>query len=140
MHSNQTPAHENPAGFGERFFAQILDFLIIFLPIGILSYTISGELTLPFDILMFLYGIILPVVWKGYTVGKKIMGIRIVKMNGDQVGIGTMLLRNLVSGLIYTLTFGIGSIVSFFMVIFREDKRAIHDLIAGTIVTFHTPD
>ncbi|MFN7253172.1 MAG: RDD family protein [Anaerobacillus sp.] len=140
MHSNQTPAYENPAGFGERFFAQILDLLFIFLPITIISYILTGELTLPFEFLMFLYGIILPVIWKGFTVGKKMMGIRIVKINGDQVGIGTMLLRDLVSGFIYTFTFGIASIVSFFMVIFREDKRAIHDFIAGTIVTFHIPE
>jgi uncharacterized RDD family membrane protein YckC len=45
-----------------------------------------------------------------------------------------MLLRTLVSGIFYALTIGIGAIVSAFMVGIREDKRAIHDFIAGTEV------
>jgi uncharacterized RDD family membrane protein YckC len=140
MYSDQTPAHENPAGFWERFFAIILDGLLVQLPIVVVFYLIFGYKGVIPDILMFLYGIILPVVWYGYTVGKKIMGIRIVKVNGEPVGIGTMLLRDLVSGIVYTLTFGIAAIVSVFMVALREDKRAIHDFIAGTCVTFHEPE
>ena len=34
------------------------------------------------------------------------------------------------------ITFGIAAIVSGFMVGIRQDKRAIHDLIAGTYVTY----
>ncbi len=136
----QTPAHENPAGFLERFFAILLDGLIVHLPIVIISLFIFGQREIFSDIVMFLYGIILPVVWYGYTVGKRIIGIRIVKINGEQVGIGTMLLRDLVSGFIYLITFGILGIVSIFMVALREDKRAIHDFIAGTCVTFHEPE
>ncbi|WP_409299399.1 RDD family protein [Peribacillus sp. SCS-26] len=85
------------------------------------------------------YSLIIPTVWYGYTVGKKIMGIRIAKVNGGKVGIGTMLMRNLVGGLIYGLTIGIALIVSAFMVGMRKDKRALHDLIAGTYVTSDAP-
>ncbi len=63
------------------------------------------------------------------------MGVQIVKINREKLGIGTMLMRNLVGGLVYVLTLGIGLIVSAFMVGLREDRRAIHDLIAGTYVT-----
>jgi uncharacterized RDD family membrane protein YckC len=34
------------------------------------------------------------------------------------------------------ITFGITTIISIFMVIFRKDKRAIHDFLAGTYVSF----
>ncbi|OIJ15562.1 hypothetical protein BKP35_00780 [Anaerobacillus arseniciselenatis] len=136
----QTPAHENPAGFWERLFALLLDGLIVHLPIVLISLIIFGQREIFSDIVMFLYGIILPVVWYGYTVGKRIMGIRIVKFNGEQVGIGTMLMRDLVSRFIYLISFGILVIVSIFMVALREDKRAIHDFIAGTCVTFHKPE
>ena len=56
-------------------------------------------------------------------------------MDGSKVGYGVMLLRVIVGGIIYVVTLGIALIVSAFMVGIREDKRAIHDFIAGTYVT-----
>ena len=47
-----------------------------------------------------------------YTVGKKICGIRIVKVNGDKLGVGAMLMRVIVAGIIYGVTLGIAAIVS----------------------------
>ena len=44
----------------------------------------------------------------GFTVGKKIMGIRIVKVDGSKLGYGVMVLRVIVAGIIYVLTLGIG--------------------------------
>ncbi|WP_223703430.1 RDD family protein [Sutcliffiella deserti] len=133
-------AHENPAGFLERFLAVILDGILVHLPTYLVLSFLLNLNDLFSDILLFLYALLLPVLWQGYTVGKKIMKIRIVKEDGTPVKIGTMLMRNVVGGLIYALTIGIGVIVSAFMIAFREDKRAIHDFIAGTIVTFHEPD
>ena len=60
--------------------------------------------------------------------------------DGTQVGFLTMILRVLVGGLIYGVTFGIGVIVSAFMVGMREDRRSIHDFVAGTYVTYALPD
>lgn len=48
----------------------------------------------------------------------------------------TMLIRTIVGNLIYLLSFGICFIISAFMVGMREDNRSIHDLIAGTYVTY----
>ncbi len=87
-----------------------------------------------------LYGLIVPVIWYGYTVGKRICGIRIVKLDGSNVGIGTMLLRDIVAGFVYVITLGIAVIVSGFMVIFRQDKRSLHDMIAQTYVTYQSPE
>lgn len=85
----------------------------------------------------FLYTLLLPVFWNGQTIGKRICGIRIRSVD-DHLGpgLGTMLLRNVVTGVVYGLTFGIGFIVSVCMVIFREDKRSLHDCIAGTEVVY----
>ncbi|XID94897.1 hypothetical protein ACF3MZ_10435 [Paenibacillaceae bacterium WGS1546] len=47
-----------------------------------------------------------------------------------------MLLRNVVAGFVYALTLGVGLIISAFMVGLSEDKRAIHDYIAGTKVVY----
>ena len=50
-----------------------------------------------------------------------------------------MLLRVLVAGIVYGLTLGIALIVSVFMVVFRKDKRSLHDMMAGTYVTYSKP-
>ncbi|WP_347551850.1 RDD family protein [Pseudalkalibacillus hwajinpoensis] len=123
-------------GFWPRFAALLLDGFIIGVPISLLnSYVIEGqhgdEVS---SALQFLYYFFVPIVWYGYTVGKRILGIRIVKLNGDPPGFVTMLLRIVVSALLYALTVGICFIVSMIMVVVREDRRAIHDFIAGTHV------
>ncbi|MDO7488530.1 RDD family protein [Peribacillus sp. NPDC096622] len=128
-------------GFWKRLFAGFLDGIIVSLPLAIIFGLITGEwenenFSTFFD---FLYMLIVPILWYGYTVGKRIMGIRIVRMDGKKLGIGTMLLRYLVAALVYAITLGIGFIVSAFMVGIRKDHRAIHDFIAGTYVTSNKP-
>lgn len=129
---------DQEAGFWVRLGAQILDAIIIAIPLTIISFIITGSengTELLSNLLSSLYTLLLPVFWNGYTVGKRICGIRIRRVD-DQLppGIGTMLLRNVVAGIVYGLTLGIGVIVSACMVAFREDKRSIHDFIAGTEV------
>ena len=131
----------NPAGFWARLGANLLDGLIIGIPLSVISFLIVGDWgETPITSLgNLVYTLVVPVVWYGYTVGKKILGIRIVKMDGSKLGYGAMLMRVIVAGLVYAITFGIGVIVSAFMVGLREDKRAIHDFIAGTYVTYDPP-
>jgi uncharacterized RDD family membrane protein YckC len=126
-----------PAGFWKRFLASILDGIIIGIPLGIISYSIMGEREADVftSLVNILYCWLVPVVWSGYTVGKKIIGIRIVKVNGEKLGFGAMFLRSIVASIIYVITLGLGFIISAIMVAAREDKRSIHDFIAGTYVT-----
>jgi uncharacterized RDD family membrane protein YckC len=58
-----------------------------------------------------------------------------VKVNGEKLGFGAMLLRTVIASIIYVITLGIAFLVSAIMVAVREDKRAIHDFLAGTYVT-----
>lgn len=120
-----------------------MDWLIINLPLIIIAGLITGEFSDEnyfVSLITFLYVLITPVLWKGYVVGKRLAGIRIVKKDGSNVHIGNMLMRNIAAGIFYALTLGTGLIVSAFMVGLREDKRAIHDFIAGTYVTHSKPD
>lgn len=128
-------------GFWKRFFAGILDALIISLPLTLIFGWITGDWENEdfSTILDLLYMLIVPIVWYGYTVGKRIMGIRIVRVDGRKIGLGTMLLRTFVAGIVYILTIGIGFIISAFMVGIRKDHRSIHDFIAGTYVTSEKP-
>ncbi|MCM3003343.1 RDD family protein [Priestia koreensis] len=134
----------NPAGFWIRLGAALLDGLVIGIPLSILSFVITGDIDNSsgdgwINLLSALYGIFLPVYWRGYVVGKKVCGIRIVKIDGEDVRIGTMVIRVLCGAFIYAITLGIAAIVSGIMVGIREDKRSIHDLIAGTYVTYNRP-
>jgi uncharacterized RDD family membrane protein YckC len=81
-----------PAGFWVRLGAAILDGLIIGVPLAIISYLVTGsaEDNIFTSTLNFLYTLLVPVVWAGYTVGKKIVGVRIAKVNGEKLGFGTM--------------------------------------------------
>ncbi|MGI8313712.1 RDD family protein [Halobacillus mangrovi] len=128
---------KQPVGFGKRLAAGILDVLIVSFPIALLGQLLfNWEVDNSYSNTIYLvYQFVLPIIWSGYVVGKRICGIRIVKQDGSNVGILTMFLRNVVGGLVYALTLGIGFIVSAFMVAIREDHRAIHDFIAGTYVT-----
>ncbi|MCP3031765.1 RDD family protein [Halobacillus sp. A1] len=132
---------ERSVGFWKRLGASVLDGLIIFFPLFILfDLTLGWGDNHPVpNIIQYLVMLILPVLWYGYTVGKKLMGIRIVKVDGQDVGIGTMLMRFLLANILYGLTLGIGVLVSAFMVGIRDDHRSIHDFIAGTYVTEAKP-
>jgi uncharacterized RDD family membrane protein YckC len=130
-----------PAGFWIRFVASFLDTVIVMVPLTFVSYLITGawEGNIFTSVASLLYYLILPVIWFGYTAGKRIVGIRIAKVNGEKVGFGTMLMRVIVASLIYIVTLGIAGIVSAFMIGLRKDKRAIHDFVAGTYVTYEKP-
>ncbi len=76
-------------------------------------------------------------VTRGQTIGKKLLGIKIVTYP-DEANPGFVkvwLLRSFVNGLIGAIPMvgGLYSLVDV-LFIFREDKRCIHDLIAGTQV------
>ena len=71
----------------------------------------------------------------GQTLGKAVVGVRVVGTDGALLTFGPAFLRYLASGLsLATLGFG------FLMAALRRDKRALHDLIAGSRVErFVTP-
>ncbi|WP_332634273.1 RDD family protein [Halalkalibacter flavus] len=130
---------ERPAGFWVRVGASILDVIVVSGTIFILAalFGLTQDAREIVDgIGNLLYSLLLPVLWYGYTVGKRLLGIRIVKLDGSNVGFGTMLLRVIVAGFVYAITLMIAFIVSAFMVAFRKDKRSIHDMIAKTYVTY----
>jgi uncharacterized RDD family membrane protein YckC len=65
----------------------------------------------------------------GQTLGKMLVGIRVVSTDGEPVAFGAGLLR-FAGYLASLLPFGLG----FLMAGLRRDKRALHDLLAGTRV------
>lgn len=72
----------------------------------------------------------------GQTLGKKLVGVRIVRQDGSRAGLGRLLgLRYVVPGLIGAIPL-LGPLFSLIdpLFIFGEEKRCLHDLLADTIV------
>ena len=67
---------------------------------------------------------------RGQTIGKWAAGIKIVKMDGSDVTILTILLRHLIGYPISILLLFTG----FLLAVITKDARALHDFIAGTVV------
>ncbi len=73
---------------------------------------------------------------RGQTIGKRLLGIRIVRMNGENPGfMHAVMLRSFVMQLLGAIPF-VGPIISIVdpLLIFRADRRCLHDLLADTQV------
>jgi len=67
--------------------------------------------------------------WRGQTPGKMLLGLKIIRISGEEVGYARALLRWFGQGL-GLLLFGLG----FLMVAFSRRKQGLHDKLAGTYV------
>lgn len=146
------------AGRGARLGAQILDGLIGFLTMlpGIavlivafivaendgqdephLGFFIGGIVLMCVAVLAFNIWQWVLLSQSGQTIGKRIVGVRVVLYgDGGPVGFGRAVgLRIWVNGLIGAVPY-VGMVYSLFdiLFIFGEERRCIHDLIAGTKV------
>jgi uncharacterized RDD family membrane protein YckC len=131
-----------PAGFWIRAVALFLDGLVLLavgFAQGVLTRAAFGEAVegsavlraanQAFEVIFnALYTILFHWLW-GQTFGKMAVRIRVVMVDGTGLGLWTSVLRYLGS-ILSALALGIGYV----MAGLRADKRALHDLIAGTRV------
>lgn len=133
----------NKATRKQRFFAHCIDTLLLLLiaiPMWITLLVYKTFIGYPFICISLLIVTISQsyfLIVNGQTIGKKIVKIKIVKSSTKINGgfIINILLRSIVGTILlgvaipYPIYFFIDSLF-----IFREDRRCIHDLIAGTDV------
>src|SRR5258708_15783171 len=95
-------------GVGRRFVATLVDlilFLIVFVVVAVVSgnaqasggsasASLTGTPALILDILFFLYYIVLEAVL-GATLGKLLLRLRVVNVDGSRIGWGASIIRNL---------------------------------------------
>ena len=131
-----------PAGFWVRLVALAIDCVVFALVRfslrlaarriwrGSLDDSVLLELTILLFTLAFagIYMMLLHAVG-GQTIGKMLVGARVVLVDGDPVPLGASLIRFL-GYFLSSFPLGFG----YLMAGFRRDKRALHDLIAGTRV------
>ncbi len=129
------PMGMEPAGFGARAIAIIIDGIILSIVSSILG-AITGpfiglivSLVLPFAYYIYFWSMDNPVGQKGQTVGKRVMSIKVVADDGTGLDAAKAAIR-VVGYFISSIIICIG----FLFPLWREDKKALHDLIAGTRV------
>ncbi len=133
------------AGYGTRCIAAILDYLILLVFMLIFGYLYVQSI--PFDdrrgtgflaivvliefLLIAFYHLILELLWNGQTIGKRIVGARVVQANGLPATASGIVIRNLVRLFdLLPIFYGIGLIVMFA----TERTQRLGDLAGGTIV------
>lgn len=80
------------------------------------------------------YSLVCTLIFKGQTAGKKLMGIKIRRSNAEPAAIGVIFAREFL-GKIVINSVPIIPLISFFTILFTEEHKALHDMLAGTIVT-----
>jgi uncharacterized RDD family membrane protein YckC len=136
------PTRTQPAGFWIRVGANVLDGIATAL-IGVVPVAVASGMAAP-GILVVIAALLLLFMYAGYapimlafnngaTWGKQACEQRVVINDGRPIGLGRALLRELVvKGLL--VLFVLPYWASAIMVGIRQDKRGLHDLIAGTRV------
>ncbi len=75
--------------------------------------------------------IVLPI-FSGQSIGKAITGLKIVRIDGKQAGVGRTVLRQMLGYGFTMASFGTGFLLS----VFNRPGRALHDYLFGTVVIF----
>ncbi|OGY07789.1 MAG: hypothetical protein A2782_01450 [Candidatus Blackburnbacteria bacterium RIFCSPHIGHO2_01_FULL_43_15b] len=127
------------AGFWRRFAAIFLDSLIMNV-LALLIYSLLSSALRGNSVVSVLYYTINTVLYVGYftwyqskttqTLGKKVMGIRVVDAQGKTPNMLTFFLREVVGKLVSGIILGIGYLI----VLWDGRKQALHDKIASTYV------
>lgn len=137
------------AGFGIRLGAFLLDYIFIEIINSILTVPFLGkiltsvqngeqpdpsilsQIALVSLLVYIVYYIVIPYIAKGKSFGKMIVGIQIVRQNGEIITFGRLLLRETIGKWIS----GALLLIGYFLAL-GENKLALHDMIANTQVVY----
>ena len=145
------------ASWGSRVGAQLLDALILVIPSAILIALVLGVFLAGSDvggviaaIIAFLLYIVVALFYapvlmaregprNGQTWGKQILGITVIRDNGEQIELGFGLLRefvvkNLLFGVIGGFFAGIPTLVDYLWPLWDDENRCLHDMVVSTHV------
>ena len=134
------------APFFLRCGAAVIDYLLlIFIPVGglLLSRFLGNDGTRLVNseinnfawllaVLVAICNMVLLPAVTGQSIGKVVTGLRIVRLNGESVSTGSIVLRQVLGYFLTMLTGGLG----FFFSVFSGKGRALHDYLSETIVVY----
>jgi uncharacterized RDD family membrane protein YckC len=134
------------AGFWMRFWAYLMDLIIIGSLNRLLVFPIFRALGLPLAesemfapaavataIVFYLY-FVLMTKYFGQTLGKMVFGLRVINLKGEKLSWGTVLFREWIGRFI-----SITLVIAYVVVAFLPKKQGLHDLFADTAVVHENP-
>lgn len=135
------------AGLGERIAARLIDlavFFVIYISFIILSLATGiAQLGIVFSVLLWtyfacyvFYNLICEIFVNGQSIGKRIMKIKVISLDGAQPSLGQYFIRWIFRLVDFLFTVQVGGLVS---VAVTENKQRIGDIIAGTTVIKTVP-
>ena len=130
------------AGLYSRFLALLLDTLVVLTltrvvlqVVQLMMFVFPGYGSALAIVIYFLvdwgYGIVLETAWSGQTVGKRVMGLRVIQQSGVRIGFYHAALRNLARPVDkLPLLYMVGGVTA----LLSGSHQRLGDMLAGTIV------
>lgn len=81
-----------------------------------------------------LYYIVLPYYYDGKTIGRQIVGIKVISANNEKLGFLQIAIREFSKSIFWLLTLGLGILVDWYLVVATPKKQSVCDRIANTLV------
>lgn len=130
------------AGIGERILAFVVDFIIILSYISFIALILSplyASIVNKFNVAFFifvympvlLYDLIFEIMLNGQSIGKKLLKIKVIKLDGSQASISSYLLRWLFRLIDVSLTWGSVALVTLAV---NSKGQRLGDIAAGTTI------
>ncbi|HDR7777554.1 TPA: RDD family protein, partial [Bacillus tropicus] len=138
-----------PALVMNRIGASLIDMFLISVMYGAVVAVMTGNYSAIFNrfnisfgdyrydlvvvfILMAIYFILLPFIWNGVTLGKKVTRIKLISLQSEKLTLQTLTIRFFVLLLPNILLLGIPILCNVYMMLFRKDNCGFQDLITKT--------
>lgn len=132
------------AGFWMRFWAYLIDLIIVFsinglllsplkfinegIPIEISLWTVNGILA---GIIYYVYFLLMTKFFQ-QTIGKMILGIKVVRENSENLLWSDLIFREIIGRFIHNVLFILKFL--YLVIAFSNEKQGIHDMIGNTRV------
>ncbi|MBC7588172.1 MAG: RDD family protein [Chitinophagaceae bacterium] len=131
------------ASVGERMLACLID-LLIFVGYSIITFLLMNTINYSgfqwLSLLLFLpivfYSLLSEVLMNGQTVGKKVMGIKVISLTGEQASLGQYMIRWLFRILDLWISFFVLAVI---IIAASEKHQRLGDIIAGTTLVKTKP-
>ncbi|MHA4893496.1 RDD family protein [Pedobacter sp. PWIIR3] len=135
------------AGLGERIAARLIDLAIffvtyiVFIILGlVVTFSRMGDvltgLIITYAVCYVFYNLVFEIIMNGQTVGKRIMKIRVISLDGGQASLGQHFIRWLFRLVDFVLTAQVGGLIC---IAVTENKQRIGDMVAGTTLIKTVP-
>ena len=130
------------AGLGERIVAYIIDWalFVLLIILTVIGFELSGHrpgtetfyvgiFTLVYGAMFVFYDLLCETFMNGQSIGKRVMKIKVISLDGKQPSFGQYLLRWLFRLVDFSITFYAGGLLS---IALTEKHQRIGDIVAGT--------